>query len=166
MADNIKIFNYDIYKNTDKADPKQVVDWEAAAIDNRIAEMKFSFFPASLSEAGTAYKFKVSLTEEKKAELEAQNIIVYQDTDESTTLYTLDYIPEHIDIDWYHYSALPSIVQDLVYFITDVNDIDSQAYDDYDGTIDNINSLLISISSLEQLSDALEEVILPEESQS
>lgn len=148
-----KNFVYSLFKDIDRADPKEVSSWPVAQGESRDVEMTFQFFPADINTARTGYQFNVKLTNSKKQALESQGIRVLQDEDSSIVTYDLNYIPDHIEVQ----SAPVSYVYNKIYFVNnnnaDINDFINI------GQLQNLNQLLINISSLEKIANKIDNAI-------
>lgn len=153
-----KNFVYSLFKDIDRADPKEVPSWQVAQGESRDAEMTFQFFPADINTAGTEYQFNIKLTNSKKQALESQGIQVLQDEDSSIVTYNLNYNPDHIEVQ----SAPVSYIHNKIYFINN----DNADIDDFSniGQLQNLNRLLINISSLEKIANKIDNAM--QESQS
>lgn len=148
-----KNFVYSLFKDIDKADPKEVPSWQVAQGEPRDVEMIFQFFPADINTAGTEYQFNIKLTNSKKQALESQGIQVLQDEDSSIITYNLNYNPDHIEAQ----SAPASYVYNKIYFINnnnaDINDFTNI------GQLQNLNQLLININSLEKVANKIDKAM-------
>lgn len=153
-----KNFVYSLFKDIDRADPKEVPSWQVAQGESRDVEITFQFFPANITTARTGYQFNVKLTNSKKQALESQGIQVLQDEDSSIVTYNLNYNPDHIEVQ----SAPMSYIYNKIYFVNnnnaDINDFINI------GQLQNLNQLLINISSLEKIANKIDNAI--QESQS
>lgn len=154
-----KNFVYSLFKDIDRADPKKVPSWQVAQGEPRDVEMIFQFFPADINTAGTEYQFNIKLTNSKKQALESQGIQVLQDEDSSIITYNLNYNPDHIEVQ----SEPVSYIHNKIYFINNNNNTDINDFSNI-GQLQNLNRLLINISSLEKVANKIDKAM--QESQS
>ena len=136
-----KNFVYSLFKDIDKADPKEVLSWQVAQGEPRDVEMIFQFFPADINTTGTEYQFNIKLTNSKKQALESQGIQVLQDEDSSIVTYNLK-------------SAPASYVYNKIYFINNDN-ADINGFTNI-GQLQNLNQLLVNLSSLEKTANKID----------
>ena len=148
-----KNFIYSLFKDIDRADPKEVPSWQVAQGESRDVEITFQFFPADINMAGTEYQFNVKLTNNKKQALESQGIQVLQDEDSSIITYNLNYNPDHIEAQ----SAPASYIHNKIYFVNndnaDINDFTNI------GRLQNLNQLLVNLSSLEKVANKIDKAM-------
>lgn len=189
MSDFTKKFKYDIGAEPgEKATPKTYTfepnDGE------RKAEMNFDFSNVNGDEdKQTVYRFIASLTEAKIEELVAREFARgnIKDTDSNDVTYKWEYLPYHYNETWEEYQELVAeglIGPDFIYFIYQgYHDESGINYDRITYNVlkkrypalpewqerpaePNMNELIYKIGVLERRAKNLEDVIVPDESQS
>lgn len=188
-SDFLKKFKYNIGAvEGEKAAPK-TYDYPLTE-GERKAEMTFDFHDIDGDEPNkTVYRFIASLTEAKVDELVAREFAHgdIKDADSNDVTYEWEYLPYHYNETWEEYQELVAkglIGPDFIYFIY-------QGYHDESGinydkitydvlkqrypalpeqqerpTEPNMNELIYKIGVLERRAKNLENVIVPDESQS